>query len=60
MKRFDILDQLPDVEWTPELEAAERELQAESDASVGMLGRVLILAAIVALIVLVCWLGWRC
>ncbi len=56
---FDILDQLHDVEWTPELEAAEQEMQADSIGSRQMLARVLILAAIVTLIVLACWLGWR-
>lgn len=55
MSPFDMLDGLHGVEWTPELEAAEREHQEESDRGAQMLAGVMILALIFG----ACWLGWR-
>ena len=55
---FDILDQLHSVEPSEELLKAERELQEDSDRGVDLVAT-LIVAAILGLIALACWAGWR-
>ena len=55
---FDILDQLHGVEPSEELLKAERELQEDSDRGVDLVAT-LIVAAILGLIALAIWAGWR-